>query len=83
MKYNWYNFYLIQFLTDVFLIIVCMHESKKMSVYFYFTPKYYLTPILNIEEKNPRPTIFIFVCCLYVVEHNLQMDYQTFGDFSS
>lgn len=82
MKYNWYNIYLIQFLTDVFLIIVCMHESKNMSVYLYFTPKYYLTPILNIEEK-PRPTIFIFVCCLYVVEHNLQMDYQTFGDFSS
>lgn len=83
MKYNWYNIYLIQFLTDVFLIIVCMHESKNMSVYLYFTPKYYLTPILNIEGKTPALPYSSFVCCLYVVEHNLQMDYQTFGDFSS
>lgn len=46
-----------------------MYESKNMFVYLYFILKYYLILILNIE-KNFRFIIFIFVCCLYVVEYN-------------
>lgn len=47
-----------------------MYESKNMFVYLYFILKYYLILILNIEEKKFRLIIFIFVCCLYVVEYN-------------